>query len=119
MLLTLGAALALTCAPLAAHAAASKAASPNAPAAKSRNPLRQFTGYVTDLDRVSLTVEKRGRNPRTMMFTRDAAMETDGAVEKEARVTVYYRDEDGRAVAQRIVAKVPTPRSPKPAGGGR
>jgi hypothetical protein len=102
----LGAALALTCAPLAAHAAPSKSAStpPAAPAARSSNPTRQFTGYVTALDRTSLTVEKRGRKPRTMAFTKDADMELSG-VEKEARVTVYYRDEDGHAVAQRIVAK--------------
>src|SRR6266487_5800010 len=128
MLLTLGAALALTCAPLAAHAAASKAASPNAPAAKSRNPLRQFTGYVTSLDRTSLTVEKRGKNPRSMVFTKDAALPLSAAIDKESRVTVFYRDEDGHAVAQRVVAKVPTPRAPRatkspknpaPTGGGR
>src|SRR5690349_14172443 len=118
MLIALGAALALSGAPLAAHAATSAdptAATPaqtDAPAAKSRNAVRQFTGYVTSLDRTSLTVEKRGKNPRSMVFAKDAALVLSAAVDKDARVTVFYRDEDGRAVAQRVVAKVPTPRAP-------
>ena len=134
MFLALGAALALTGAPLAAHAAAkaanAQAASSAQPAspAKSRNAVRQFTGYVTSLDRTSLTVEKRGKNPRSMVFTKDAALTLSAAVDKDARVTVYYRDEDGHAVAQRVVAKVPTPRAtratksakaPTPTDGGR
>ena len=129
MLLALGAAVALTGAALAAHAAAKPAGAPAAnasqpagPATKSRNVVRQFTGYVTSLDRTSLTVEKRGKNPRSMVFTKDAALPLSPAVDMDARVTVYYRDEDGRAVAQRVVAKVPTPRAPrapKPTGGGR
>ena len=119
LFLALGAALALMAAPHAAHAAASPDGASKSPAsaARSRNSLRQFTGHVTALDRLSLTVEKRGRSPRTMTFTRDAAMETSGAVEKEARVTVYYRDEDGRAVAHRVVGKVLAPRSPRPSSG--
>jgi hypothetical protein len=129
MFLALGAALALTGAPLAAHAAAKPSSAPAAnssqtaaPTTKSRNAVRQFTGYVTSLDRTSLTVEKRGKHPRSMVFIKDAALLLSDAVEKDARVTVYYRDEDGRAVAQRVVAKVPTPRSPRastPTGGGR
>jgi hypothetical protein len=134
MFLALGAALALTGAPLAAHAAAksanAQAASSTQPAspAKSRNAVRQFTGYVTSLDRTSLTVEKRGKNPRSMVFTKDAALTLSAAVDKDARVTVYYRDEDGHAVAQRVVAKTPTPQAhraprapqaPKSASGGR
>jgi hypothetical protein len=120
MLLALGAALALTGTPLAAQPAAKSANAPAAdasqaegPAPKSRNAVRQFTGYVTSLDRTSLTVEKRGKNPRSMVFTKDAALTLSAAVDKDARVTVYYRDEDGHAVAQRVVAKVPTPRAPK------
>ena len=116
LFLALGAALALMAAP---HAAASPDGASKTPAsaARSRNSLRQFTGYVTALDRGSLTVEKRGRSPRTMTFTRDAAMETSGAVEKQARVTVYYRDEDGRAVAHRVVGKALAQRPPKPSSG--
>jgi len=134
MLLALGAVLALTGASLAAHAAAKSASPPAANASqtaaptRSRNAVRQFTGYVTSLDRTSLTVEKRGKNPRSMVFTKDAALPLSAAVEKDARVTVYYRDEDGRAFAQRVIAKVPTPRAPRapkspkaptPTGGGR
>ncbi len=122
MLLALGAALALTGTPLAAQSAAKSANAPaadaaqaEAPAPKSRNAVRQFTGYVTSLDRTSLTVEKRGKNPRSMVFTKDAALTLSAAVDKDARVTVYYRDEDGHAVAQRVIAKVPTPRTPKAA----
>ncbi|SRR5258705_6480280 len=124
MLIALGAALALS-APLAAHAATSAdptAATPaqtDAPASKSRNAVRQFTGYVTSLDRSSLTVEKRGKNPRSMVFTKDAALALSAAVDKDARVTVFYREEDGRAVAQRVVAKVPTPRAPRSPQGAK
>jgi len=119
LFLALGAALALMAAPHAAHAAANPDGAPKAAASAARtgNSLRQFTGYITVLDRLSLTVEKRGRSPRSMTFTRDAAMETSGAVEKEARVTVYYRDEDGRAVAHRVVGKALAQRSPKPSSG--
>ena len=135
MLFALGAVLALTGASPAAHAAAKSAgaAATNAsqsatPATTSRNAVRQFTGYVTSLDRTSLTVEKRGKNPRSMVFTKDAALPLSAAIDKESRVTVFYRDEDGHAVAQRVVAKVPTPRAPRatkspknpaPTGGGR
>ena len=132
MLIALGAAVALTGTPLAAHAAAKSANAPaanesqaEAPAPKARNAVRQFTGYVTSLDRTSLTVEKRGKNPRSMVFTKDSALQLSAAVDKDARVTVYYRDEDGHAVAQRVVAKVPTPRatqapkSPKSSRKGR
>ena len=120
-LVALGATLALLAAPLPALAAAkatpksagvSKTAAP-----KKRSSLRQFTGVVTALDGTSLTVEKGGKNPRSIVFTRDAEMQTRGAVDRDARVTVYYRDEDGRAIAQRVVAKVPTPA--KPSDGGR
>ena len=108
-LLPLGLALALcattglTLAP--AYAAKSAAKTASATRAKSANALHQFTGYVTALDKTSLTVEKRGKQPRTVVFTRHDEMRTIGELEKNARVTVYYRDEDGHAVAQRIVAK--------------
>lgn len=121
MVLALGAALALAFASIAAQAASKSGAQPAAaaaPAATSRNAVRQFTGYVTALDRTSLTVEKRGRNPRSMVFTKDASLPISDAIEKDARVTVYYREQDGHAVAQRVVAKVPTPRTPKPSGAG-
>ncbi len=122
MFIALGAMLVLLGAPLVARAAksANAAANPSqseAPAPKARNAVRQFTGYVTSLDRTSLTVEKRGKNPRSMVFTKDAALQLSAAVDKDARVTVYYRDEDGHAVAQRVVAKVPTPRAPKASQG--
>jgi hypothetical protein len=98
------------------------AATPAAPAARSasgstnsqssgstpsraKNSLRQFTGYVTAIDKTTLTVEKRGKKPRSMVFTKDPEMKTTGEVEKDARVTVYYREDGGRAVARRVVVR--------------
>ncbi|HEY2954365.1 MAG TPA: hypothetical protein VGK89_03830 [Candidatus Eisenbacteria bacterium] len=77
--------------------------------------MRQFSGYVTAVDKNSLTVEKRGKNPTSRVFARHAEMSTVGEVAKEARVTVYYRDEGGRAVAHRVVVKAEATDS----GGGR
>jgi len=87
---------ALVCASLVADAAPSKS---------SANGLHQFTGIVTSLDKATLTVEKRGKNPRTVVFTRHAEMKTTGDIDKNALVTVYYRDEGGRSIAHRVVAK--------------
>jgi len=90
--------------PLAAIAqAAGKPAAVSAP--KAKVSLRQFSGVVTALDKESITVEKGGRKPKTMVFTKDAEMRTTGDLEKEARVTVYYRDDGGRSVAHRVVVR--------------
>ena len=67
--------------------------------------LRQFTGYVSAIDKTSITVEKRGKNPEARVFTMHDEMRTTGDVEKDARVTVYYRDEGGKAIAHRVVVK--------------
>jgi len=93
-----------------AHAAGSEAKSAKAP-----NGMHQFTGVVTALDKATLTVEKRGKKPRTVVFTRHAEMKSTGEVEKNARVTVYYRDDGGHSVAHRVVVKTDRPRA---AGGG-
>jgi hypothetical protein len=50
-------------------------------------------------------VEKRGKKPQTRVFSRHAEMKSTGDLEKDARVTVYYRDEGGRSVAHRVVVK--------------
>ena len=103
--LALCAATGLTLSP--AHAAKSsqtKTASATR-SSKSANALHQFTGYVTALDKTSLTVEKRGKQPRTVVFTRHDEMRTIGELEKNARVTVYYRDEGGKTIAHRVVVK--------------
>ena len=89
------------------HAVAAVKAQAAKPAAKGGKNLRQFTGWVTALDKESITVEKRGNAPRTLTFSRNAEVRTVGDVEKDARVTVYYRDEDGQLTAHRVVAKVP------------
>jgi len=65
----------------------------------------QFTGTVTALDKSTITVEKRGKNPRSVVFTRHAEMKADGEVEKSTRVTVYYRDEGGKPIAHKVVVK--------------
>jgi len=105
--LTLFAALALVAAAAAlpAHAARKPDASATSVSAKAKQTTRQFTGYVTALDKTSLTVEKRGKKPRTMVFTRHADMHTVGELEKDAHVTVYYRSDGREAVATRVVVK--------------
>ena len=102
----------LIAAPPAAPAARSAGGSTNSSngstSARAKNSLRQFTGYVTAIDKSSLTVEKRGKKPRTIVFAKDPEMRTTGDVEKDARVTVYYREDGGRAVAHRVVVKAAT-----------
>lgn len=74
--------------------------------AKAKQTTRQFTGVVTALDKTSLTVEKGGKNARTMVFTRSTEMRTVGGdLEKDSRVTVHYRTEGREAVAVRVVVK--------------
>jgi hypothetical protein len=85
--------------------AAAKKSDVAAKSAKARNALHQFTGTLTTFDATTLTVEKRGKNPRTLVFTRHDGMKTVGELEKDARVTVFYRDEGGRVVAHRVVVK--------------
>lgn len=117
--LALGATLALTALaalPLATPReadvmAAAKASTPRE--AKAKSGQRQFTGIVTALDHQSLTVEKRGKKPQTRVFSRHAELKTTGDLAKDARVTVYYRDEGGQAVATRVVVK---PDAAAPAG---
>jgi hypothetical protein len=72
---------------------------------RAANALRQFTGYVSAIDKSSITVEKRGRNPETRVFEKLDGLRTTGDVGKDARVTVYYREEGGKAVAHRVVVK--------------
>ena len=76
-----------------------------ASAAKSKNTQRQFTGIVTALDKNTLTVEKRGKKPQSRVFTRHAELQTTGELAKDARVTVYYREQGGQDVAHRVVVK--------------
>jgi hypothetical protein len=94
-------------APLAgvAHAARAKTASTSTQTSKKRVALHQFTGVVTSVDKTSLTVEKGGKRPKTMVFTRHAEMSTQGDLARDAKVTVYYRDEDGKPVARKVVVK--------------
>src|SRR5262245_13529396 len=96
------AALALSAALLApaAHAAAKSSSSGG-----KRVALHQFTGVVTALDKTSITVEKGGKKPKTMVFVKHAEMRTTGEIEKDARVTVWYRDEDGHPTARKVVVK--------------
>lgn len=104
-LLALGlmAGVASAAAPRAARAA-SAAAKP-ARSAKAKRALHQFTGVVTAMDKQSITVEKAGKQPQTRTFVRDEKTLTSGDVEKEAHVTVYFREENGKAVAHRVVVK--------------
>lgn len=65
----------------------------------------QFTGTVVSLDAASITVEKGGKTPKQMVFTRHSTMRSTGDVAKDSRVTVYWRDEAGKPVAHRVVVK--------------
>jgi len=82
-----------------------KGSAASSTAAKKKYALHQFTGTVVAMDKTTLTVEKSGKTPQTRVFTRFAEMKTTGTLEKDARVTVYYRDEDGRSVARKVVVK--------------
>jgi len=95
--------------------AAAKRAPKTAPAAaetpaapRKSTAYRQFSGTVVSLDASSITVEKGGKTPKQMVFARHAAMRSTGDVAKDARVTVYWRDEAGKAVAHRVVVKTAT-----------
>ncbi len=87
--------------------AAPKRAAQVAATAKSSN-YRQFTGTVVALDASTITVEKGGKAPKQMVFARHTGMRSAGDVEKDARVTVYWRDEAGHPVAHRVVVKPAT-----------
>ena len=74
--------------------------------ARAKQTTRQFTGVVTALDKTSITVEKGGKNARTMVFTRSAETRTVGGdLEKDSRVTVHYRTVGRETVAVRVVVK--------------
>ena len=95
-------------APVAQAAAkrSTKAASADAPATPRKTAAyHQFTGTVVSLDASSITVEKGGKTPKQMVFTRHSEMRSTGDVAKDARVTVYWRDEAGKPVAHRVVVK--------------
>ena len=84
--------------------AAPKKAAAGAPAAV-RTSDRQFTGTLVAIDAASLTVERGGRTPKQMTFARTARTRAAGDLAKDARVTVYWRDEGGKPVAHRVVVK--------------
>jgi hypothetical protein len=86
-------------------AEAATRASATTSASKSKYSFRQFTGIVTALDKTTLTVEKQGKKPKSRVFTRDAELKSTGELEKDAHVTVYYREEGGQSVAHRVVVK--------------
>ena len=100
----LAAALVAPLALVATHAEAAAKKSSSATPKKSY-ALRQFTGVVTSLDKSSLTVQKTGKTASTMVFARHAQLRITGELEKDARVTVYWRDEAGHPVAHKVVVK--------------
>ena len=72
---------------------------------RTKNGQRQFTGIVTAMDKTTITVEKKGKKPQTRVFSRHAEIQTEGDLAKDARVTVYYRDQGGQAIAHRVIVK--------------
>lgn len=80
--------------------------------ARAKNGQRQFTGVVTAIEKNTFTVEKQGKKPQSRVFSRHAEIKTEGDLAKDARVTVYYRDQGGQAIAHRVIVK-PENGSPK------
>jgi hypothetical protein len=106
VLFALAALLALTVTPAPrAEAAQRKSVATTASVHRKTAALRQFSGIVTALDKGSLTVEKGGASAKSMVFTRSPETKTSGELAKDARVTVWYRDEDGRLAARKVVVK--------------
>lgn len=101
--------LAFAAALLAVIAAAPLQAAPPAqkpaPARSTKSATHQFTGVVTALDKSSITVERTGRRAKAMVFAKPAMVTVTGDVQKNARVTVWYHDDDGHPVATRIVVR--------------
>jgi len=90
-------------------AAAAKRTPQSASSAPSKNAgYRQFTGTVVAIDGSSITVEKGGKAPKQMVFARAASLRSAGDIGKDARVTVYWREEAGHPVAHRVVLKTAT-----------
>lgn len=101
---------ALLVAPIAGGATRAEAAPKRTPHATTSAPgksagYRQFTGTVVAVDGSSITVEKGGKTPKQMVFARAASLRSTGDIGKDSRVTVYWRDEAGKAVAHRVVMK--------------
>ncbi len=75
---------------------------------KKKTRLRQFTGYVTLIDDERFTVEKRTKKKtRSKSFAMHDEMRVRGDLVEDAKVTVYYRTLGKRAVAHRVVVKLP------------
>jgi gas vesicle protein len=88
-----------------AEAAPKRSQHHNSAASSKSADYRQFTGTVVAVDESSITVERGGKSPKQMVFERNASLRSTGDVEKDARVTVYWRDEAGKQVAHRVVVK--------------
>ena len=65
----------------------------------------QFSGTVVAIDGTSLTVEKGGKAPKQMVFARAASLRPGDDLGKDSRVTVFWREEGGKAVAHRVVTR--------------
>ena len=89
----LAASLAAVAPAQAASKTSTKTASVDQPASPKKAPsYHQFTGTVVSLDESSITVEKGGKTPKQMVFTRHSEMRSTGDVAKDARVTVHCRN---------------------------
>lgn len=73
--------------------------------ASKRTGYHQFSGTVVAIDGTSLTVEKGGKSPKQMVFARAASLRPGDDLGKASRVTVFWREEGGKAVAHRVVTK--------------
>ena len=102
--------LALVAGTLALLVAAPLFAAPRTPRANAAtaSATHQFTGVVTAMDHGSITVERGGRRPKSMVFVKHPDMKSAGDVAKNARVTVWYHDDGGHPTATRVVVRTAT-----------
>lgn len=75
----------------------------------------QATGIVLTLTDASLTIAKgRGEKKTNLTFVRNAKTRTVGTLKRSVKVTVYYHDEKGKKLADRIKVLDEPPPAPPP-----
>jgi hypothetical protein len=107
---------ALLCAMVSISAEQSKPAPPpsaqESPAAREETPKRhQATGIVIRLTDTTIVVTRgRGKQKTNWSFVRNEKTKTIGLLTRAAKVTVYYHEENGKRIAERIkVLEAATP----------
>jgi len=70
----------------------------------------QATGIVVSLSDTSLTIARgRGEKKTNWLFTRTERTRWQGIIKRGAKVVVYYHEEKGKRIADRIKVTEPAP----------